>query len=241
MITLERQSILNSEIHAAQTPAALTAVLVRITHEFGFRCYMLIKMPPEEETLLANILVLSNLPRSYVQEFDRQKLLNKWLLSPMVLESAQPFCWMVDKSSTDNGISFAPEVVELQRRHDLTTHVAIQMHSPCGATYRMRLSGRRPRLSQVEMNEIGMLLLHTFATLQRINRASKRPSPHHLSGRELEVVKWTAQGKTSSEIGRILSLSDHTVNAYLTNAIRKLDCVNRTQLVAKALRLKLIA
>lgn len=148
---------------------------------------------------------------------------------------------MVDKSSTDNGISFAPEVVELQRRHDLTTHVAIQMHSPCGATYRMRLSGRRPRLSQVEMNEIGMLLLHTFATLQRINRASKRPSPHHLSGRELEVVKWTAQGKTSSEIGRILSLSDHTVNAYLTNAIRKLDCVNRTQLVAKALRLKLIA
>ncbi|MNL83451.1 Regulatory protein SdiA [compost metagenome] len=54
------------------------------------------------------------------------------------------------------------------------------------------------------------------------------------------MVRWTAQGKTSAEIGQILTLSDHTVNAYMTNAIKKLDCVNRTQLVAKAIRLKLI-
>ena len=60
------------------------------------------------------------------------------------------------------------------------------------------------------------------------------------SARELEVVRWTAQGKTSVEIGRILSLSDHTVNAHMTNAIKKMDCVNRTQLVAKAIRLGLI-
>ncbi len=55
------------------------------------------------------------------------------------------------------------------------------------------------------------------------------------------MLRWTAQGKTSLEIGQILSLSDHTVNAYMTNAIRKLDCVNRTQLVAKAIRMKIIS
>ena len=68
-------------------------------------------------------------------------------------------------------------------------------------------------------------------------------SAHHLkslSSRELEVIKWTAEGKTSHEIGRILNLSDHTINAYLANAIRKMECVNRAQLVAKAIRLKLI-
>jgi DNA-binding CsgD family transcriptional regulator len=61
-----------------------------------------------------------------------------------------------------------------------------------------------------------------------------------LTTRELEVLRWTSQGKTSVEIGKILSLSDHTINAYMNTAIKKLDCVNRTQLVAKALRLKLI-
>jgi DNA-binding CsgD family transcriptional regulator len=241
MITLERQSILNSEINAAQTPAALSAALSRVTHEFGFRCFMLIRMPEEEETLLSSIMITTNLPKLYLHEFDRRKFLQKWLLAPTILESAQPICWMVDKSYADHGITFEPEVVDLQRRHHLTTHMAIQTHSHCGRTYRMRMSGDRPRLSQVELNEAGMLLLHAFATLGRIKRASRQPVGSHLSGRELEVVRWTSQGKTSSEIGRILSLSDHTVNAYLTNAIRKLDCVNRTQLVAKALRLRLIA
>ena len=31
------------------------------------------------------------------------------------------------------------------------------------------------------------------------------------------------------------------ITGYMTNAIRKLDCVNRTQLVAKAIRMKIIS
>lgn len=41
------------------------------------------------------------------------------------------------------------------------------------------------------------------------------------------MVRWTAQGKTSVEIAELLSISEHTVNTYMNNAIRKLDCVNR--------------
>jgi len=94
-------------------------------------------------------------------------------------------------------------------------------------------------LHQVELNELGMISLHAFDVFDRMRR-SEIVVPNVLSARELEVLRWTAQGKTSIEIGQILSLSDHTVNAYMTNAIKKLDCVNRTQLVAKAIRLKLI-
>jgi DNA-binding CsgD family transcriptional regulator len=42
------------------------------------------------------------------------------------------------------------------------------------------------------------------------------------------------------EIAELLSISEHTVNTYMNNAMRKLDCVNRTQLVAKTIRLRLI-
>ena len=62
-----------------------------------------------------------------------------------------------------------------------------------------------------------------------------------LKPREIDCLQWTSQGKTSDEIATILSLSQHTVNHYLTNAARKLDTSNRTHAVSKALRLKIIS
>ncbi|WJH40450.1 helix-turn-helix transcriptional regulator [Aliirhizobium terrae] len=134
-----------------------------------------------------------------------------------------------------------PAIEELQRRYDLITSVAMTLYSMDGGRFIMRFDGTRHRLTQVELNEIGMIMLHAFDVYDRIKRCERKAAPALLTTRELEVVRWTAQGKTSAEIGQILSLSDHTVNAYMTNAIKKLDCVNRTQLVAKALRLRLIA
>jgi DNA-binding CsgD family transcriptional regulator len=61
-----------------------------------------------------------------------------------------------------------------------------------------------------------------------------------LTVKEIDCLRWTAEGKTSSEIAAIIKLSEHTVNHYLIAAARKLDCVNRVQAVAKALRLRLL-
>ena len=61
-----------------------------------------------------------------------------------------------------------------------------------------------------------------------------------ISMREQSCLAWTAEGKTSEEIGLILELSPHTVNHYLGSAARKLGASNRMHAVAKALRLGLI-
>lgn len=61
-----------------------------------------------------------------------------------------------------------------------------------------------------------------------------------ISTREQSCLAWTAEGKTSEEIGIILELSPHTVNHYLGSAARKLGATNRMHAVAKALRLGLI-
>jgi DNA-binding CsgD family transcriptional regulator len=92
----------------------------------------------------------------------------------------------------------------------------------------------------MEVNELTMVMLHVLDAYNQLKSSNKVGHPT-LSVREREVLRWTAQGKTSIEIGQILSLSDHTVNAYMTSAMKKFDCVNRTQLVAKAIRLKLIS
>jgi DNA-binding CsgD family transcriptional regulator len=61
-----------------------------------------------------------------------------------------------------------------------------------------------------------------------------------LSDREIQIVRWTSEGKTSAEIAIILGLSEHTVNSYIAAVLRKLHVVNRAQMVASAIRSGLI-
>lgn len=240
MITLERQSILNSEISAADSQIGITAALKRVAHEFSFSHVTLQKAQGREDVALSRLIVATTLPAEYVAEFDRAKLLHKCPVAPMIAESALPFSWSIDDKDPLRGLNFAKQLLDLQRRFRIPTHVAMGLNSVDGDRFVLDFAGVRPILRQAELNEIGMLSLHAFDVFDRIRRASNAATSIPLTSRELEVVRWTAQGKTSVEIGRILSLSDHTVNAYMTNAIKKLDCVNRTQLVAKAIRLKLI-
>jgi len=56
-----------------------------------------------------------------------------------------------------------------------------------------------------------------------------------LSPRESEIITWIALGKSSWETGRILSISEHTVNQHIENVVRKLGARNRTEAVTRAL------
>jgi LuxR family transcriptional regulator, quorum-sensing system regulator SdiA len=61
-----------------------------------------------------------------------------------------------------------------------------------------------------------------------------------LSRREIECLTWSARGKTVEEIAVILDLSAETVRVYLKRVNQKLDAVNRSHAVAKALSLGMI-
>ena len=68
-----------------------------------------------------------------------------------------------------------------------------------------------------------------------------RVDPHiRVTARERECLRWCAEGKTSEEIGIILSLSTHTVNHYLISATKKLNAVNRVHAITTAIRLGLL-
>lgn len=61
-----------------------------------------------------------------------------------------------------------------------------------------------------------------------------------LTGREREVLYWTAQGKGCWETGLIVGISERTVKFHLQNVYRKLNVVNRAQAVAKAAQINLL-
>ncbi len=61
-----------------------------------------------------------------------------------------------------------------------------------------------------------------------------------LSDREKECLLWASKGKTAWEIASILGIKTTTVNFFLEHSRSKLDVLNTTQAVAKAIRYALI-
>lgn len=61
-----------------------------------------------------------------------------------------------------------------------------------------------------------------------------------LTPRECEVLCWTGEGKTACEIGKILSISERTVNFHVNNVLLKLNATNKVQAVVKAIAMGLI-
>jgi DNA-binding CsgD family transcriptional regulator len=85
------------------------------------------------------------------------------------------------------------------------------------------------------------LLAHYFH--QMVIRVEGGETPHYeslLSPREKECLQWAASGKTIWETAHILNISERAVRLYLDVARHKLECLNKTQAVAKAVALGIV-
>ncbi|WP_144401134.1 helix-turn-helix domain-containing protein [Pseudomonas lurida] len=72
-------------------------------------------------------------------------------------------------------------------------------------------------------------------------RACSLPPPLvSLTAKELEVLRWTAEGKTAEEIAIILSLTARTVGFHMHRIMCKLGVRNKTAAVIQATRRKLL-
>ncbi len=62
-----------------------------------------------------------------------------------------------------------------------------------------------------------------------------------LTVREIEILKWLYHGKSNVEIGMILTISPLTVKNHVQKILRKLNVLNRTQAVGKALASRILS
>ena len=120
-----------------------------------------------------------------------------------------------------------------------TSGIAFPVHADRGQCGLVVFLGSEITLPQDSLYEIHARCFSLFAAIARI-RPGDTGRMRAISKRELECLKLTANGNTSEEIARLLKLSVHTANQYLTQSTQKLNAVNRNQAVAKALRLGLI-
>lgn len=218
----------------------LAAYLHTTARTFGLTGFLVVDVPSVSDDALMPRISLSNMPKGFLEGYDQLSLLKNSLIFSNLRRTTVPTVWSLDNLTEGRPAIENEPMRELFRRHNVTMGVFFPVHSADGTRAAIGFDGNREPLTQLEISQLGMLMVHAYALYSGF-RNPAGPPVSNLTGRELEVLHWAANGKTSVEIAAILSLSDHTVNTYMNTAMRKLDCVNRTQLVAKAMRLRLIS
>ena len=88
--------------------------------------------------------------------------------------------------------------------------------------------------------------LHAAWLRTQINRpegaagAKQVAATNPLTAREKDILGWIYLGKSNYEVGMILKISPLTVKNHVQKILRKLDVVNRTQAVGKALESRIL-
>lgn len=86
---------------------------------------------------------------------------------------------------------------------------------------------------EVELR-LQLLARESLSALTRFEDDMVMAPEMRFSKREKEILKWTAEGKTSSEIAIILSISENTVNFHQKNMQKKFNAPNKTQIACYA-------
>lgn len=104
-------------------------------------------------------------------------------------------------------------------------------------------------LSDSRKHELELIMLYfvqRVVQLQSIELSKKssftaRPETFsHLTDRERDVLTWAGRGRSAAETADVLGIGQETVKSYLVQAMTKLEALNKTHAVAKAVHLGLI-
>jgi DNA-binding NarL/FixJ family response regulator len=80
----------------------------------------------------------------------------------------------------------------------------------------------------------------TGRVLKAVGSAQSLHSDVGLSKREMEVLDFLAQGKTSAQIASGLFITENTVKTHVRHILEKLEAANRAEAVSRAIQLGLI-
>jgi LuxR family quorum sensing-dependent transcriptional regulator len=146
-----------------------------------------------------------------------------------------PFTW--DQAPIDpEKSSIASTMLGEAREFGLNAGFAVPLITLEGDIASVSLGGERMELPP---RAKGMLsLISTYAMGRAIQLKNNRLGAVYrpLTSREIEAMRWAADGKTEWEISVIMSISEHTAAKHLNNARGKLGAVNRVQAIANAIR-----
>jgi DNA-binding CsgD family transcriptional regulator len=139
----------------------------------------------------------------------------------------------------------AGDLWEEQAPYGYKHGVAVALHLPNHQRFVLGVDRDTPlpeddgRLGRL-MGDLQLMSVHAQAAAVRLLLPAEGPASPRLTPRELDILRWSAEGKSAWNVGEILGVSEHTVNFHMRNIFKKLDCSSKQQALLKAMQLGLI-
>lgn len=209
----------------------ITRQAIDLVRQLGFD-YMAFGTYSKTIISAPKIIALTNMPRPWTQRYQAMNYVNQ---DPTVAHCARS---MVPLHWTDDVLARSPHFHDDARAHGITNGVSQSAHDYRGNISVLSLVRHREKVSSDEFyDKAGQVLwlcnvMHSLLSEQLLH--SVEGASPSLSGREIEVLRWSAEGKTASDISTILCLSERTVNFHINGAIKKLKASNKTSAVVQA-------
>ena len=217
--------------------------VVTFAQSLGFRtvtAFVVIDHSPTESTFFG----VDNTPIAFAEAYHDERLGKADPVMQHCKHRSLPIIW----DQTTYVQNKASELWEHQASYGYRSGIALALHLPGGKHFSLGVDSDRPissdsrQLTRI-VAELQLFAAHAQETAFRVlvPPAPAFPMRPQLTPRELEVLKWTMDGRSSAEIGKMLNIAERTVVFHLQNAMRKLNCTSKYLAVLKAIRLGLLA
>jgi LuxR family transcriptional regulator, quorum-sensing system regulator SolR len=224
-----------AELADAATQNELSMRLVSLSAELDFQYFSLVfrqSLPgaPVQQ------LVLSNYPESWIKRYREQGYSKIDPVLKQGLRTRSLVVW------SDNLFARAGTLWQEARTAGLSVGMSQCAWSRGGAYSILSLARGTGPLEPAAVDELQpyMRLLSDLVASKSheiVEQMQPRPSHARLTEREIEVLRWSADGKKAFELAMILGVSESTVNFHLHNARRKLGFRNKLQAATYAAKL----
>lgn len=230
-------------ILSAKTVDELTATLVRLSHSIGM-AHATGTVVRDISATQSEFTSFGTFPNGYEQHFHDYALGKSDPVMQWLKRSSLPLIWGADYYARHSQLS----QWETMDQFGLSEGISVAMHMPGGRHFIFGVDGPDKISASASvrtelLGKIQLWMVHIEAACQKLGGAyasAQAPAVVVLTERELDILRWSSEGKTAWEIGVILSLSERTVQKYIDAAVSKLDCTSKMQAVARALRFGLL-
>jgi len=208
---------------------------------FEYENFCISGLPAPHEKANPYVL-LSGWPEKWITHYLQSDFIHVDPVIRKVRRSTMPFLW--SEAHYSQADVAAARVMHEAREFGLSEGFAVPIISVDGAQAIVTFGA--PHFHIPERHRRALHVVAIFAhsqirdTRNAGNGSRSNPRKVHLSGREIECLRWAAAGKTAWETSEILHLSEQTIVQYMKSAMRKLGAQNKGHAIAEAMRAALI-
>jgi LuxR family transcriptional regulator len=225
-------------LHSSQSEHELFQTILSLAKELDFdTCSYGLRMPFPVTN--PKIYLVDNYPEDWQKQYKTKNYLATDPTVQLGMRSLLPIIW------TEDLFIAARDLWEEARSFGLCIGWAQSIRDFNGVASMLTLARSNDPITEAELNnkrfKISWLtqIAHSGMSEYLIPKIMPEASVK-LSNREIEVLRWTADGKTSGEISCILNVAERTVNFHINNIIAKLGASNKTSAAIKAALLGLL-